>query len=115
MVTVEIRFVPAPTELSSVNVRMPGPSRFYPSPQKRSDIGNWQALHAARPSDADGNSVTGVAELVDCRNVLVESDGPRVSVIGLSDVIVVVDGGEVLVTGVAGTQKVGKLSGALNQ
>jgi mannose-1-phosphate guanylyltransferase/mannose-1-phosphate guanylyltransferase/mannose-6-phosphate isomerase len=47
--------------------------------------------------------------------VLVDSDGPRVSVIGLEDVIVVVDGNDVLVTTADGTQKVGKLGGAVNQ
>lgn len=80
-----------------------------------SDIGNWQALHDARASDPDGNSVRGAAELVDCRRVLVDTDGPRVSVIGLEDVIVVVDGNEVLVTSAAGVQKVGKLGGAASQ
>ena len=80
-----------------------------------SDIGNWQALHAARPRDAEGNSVTGDAELVGCRNVLVDTDGPHVSVIGLEDVIIVVDGNNVMVTTAAGVQKVGKLSGAVNQ
>ncbi|MCB2072217.1 MAG: mannose-1-phosphate guanylyltransferase [Novosphingobium sp.] len=88
---------------------------MVPADMDWSDIGNWQALHAARPRDAQGNSVAGQAELVDCRNVLVDSDGPRVSVIGLSDVIVVVDGDEVLVTSADGVQKVGKLSGAANQ
>jgi mannose-1-phosphate guanylyltransferase len=80
-----------------------------------SDIGNWDALRAARPGDADGNRVIGPAEVIGCRNVLVETDGPRVSVIGLEDVIVVVDNGEVLVTNGAGAQAVGKLSGAVNQ
>lgn len=80
-----------------------------------SDIGNWQALHAARVRDDDGNSVSGPVELIDCDNVLVDTDGPRVSVIGLSNVIVVVDGDEVLVTTSEGAQKVGKLSGAMNQ
>jgi mannose-1-phosphate guanylyltransferase len=80
-----------------------------------SDIGNWEALRQARSRDADGNTIYGQAELVDCRNVLVESDGPRVSVIGLEGVIVVVDGDEVLVTTAAGAQKVGKLSGATDQ
>ena len=80
-----------------------------------SDIGNWQALHAALDRDEVGNAVRGDAELVDCRNVMVSTDGPRVSVIGLSDVIVVVDGDEVLVTTAAGAQKVGKLAGAVNQ
>ncbi len=88
---------------------------MVPADMDWSDIGNWQALQAARPCDDQGNSVVGTAELVDCRNVLVESDGPRVSVIGLEDVIVIVDGGEVLVTSAAGAQKVGKLAGALNQ
>jgi hypothetical protein len=36
-------------------------------------------------------------------------------VIGASDLIVVVDGDEVLVTTARGAQKVGKLSGAANQ
>ena len=80
-----------------------------------SDIGNWEALHTARGGDVHGNTVIGPAELVDCRNVLVETDGPRVSVIGLDDVVVVVDGGEVLVTTRAGAQLVGKLGGAVNQ
>lgn len=88
---------------------------MVPADMAWSDIGNWQALHAARSKDAAGNAVSGPAELVDCRNVLVESDGPRVSVIGLENVIVVVDGDEVLVTSAEGAQRVGKLSGAANQ
>jgi len=88
---------------------------MVPADMGWSDIGNWDALHAARARDADGNSVAGRAELVGCRNVLVESDGPRVSAIGLEDVVIVVDGDEVLVTTRAGAQLVGKLSGAANQ
>jgi mannose-1-phosphate guanylyltransferase len=80
-----------------------------------SDIGNWDALHEARTHDSAGNTVRGTAELVDCRNVLVESDGPRVSAIGLEDVVIVVDGDEVLVTSRAGAQLVGKLGGASSQ
>ena len=80
-----------------------------------SDIGNWQALRDAREGDENGNRIRGNAELVDCRNVLVESDGPRISVIGLEDVAVIVDGDEVLVTTMEGAQKVGKLRGAANQ
>jgi len=88
---------------------------MVPADMAWSDIGNWDALHQARDRDEFGNSAHGPAELVDCRNVLVDSDGPRVSVIGLEGVIVVVNGGEVLVTSVDGAQKVGKLSGAANQ
>ena len=88
---------------------------MVPADMAWSDIGNWLALHEARPRDAQGNATAGPVELVDCRNVLVDSDGPRVSVIGLENVIVVVDGNDVLVTTAAGTQKVGKLAGAVNQ
>src|SRR6478752_1607630 len=80
-----------------------------------SDIGNWHALRDARQGDADGNRTRGNVELVDCRNVLAETDGPRISVIGLEDIAVVVNGDEVLVTTMAGAQKVGKLGGAVNQ
>ena len=88
---------------------------MVPAQMGWSDIGNWDALLTARARDAQGNSVHGTAELVDCHNVLVESDGPRVSAIGLEDVIIVVDGDEVLVTTRAGAQLVGKLDGAANQ
>jgi len=88
---------------------------MVPADMGWSDIGNWQALHVARDRDEDGNAVVGPAELVDCRNVLVDSDGPRVSVIGLSDVMIVVDKGEILVTSASGVQLVGKLDGAVNQ
>lgn len=90
---------------------------MVPADMDWSDIGNWQALHEALDRDADGNSVRSLseAELIDCKNVLVDSDGPHVSVIGLENVIIVVDGNDVLVTTTDGVQKVGKLSGAINQ
>jgi mannose-1-phosphate guanylyltransferase/mannose-6-phosphate isomerase len=80
-----------------------------------SDIGNWHALRDAREGDEAGNRTRGNVELVDCRNVLAETDGPRISVIGLEDIAIVVDGDEVLVTTMAGAQKVGRLGGAVNQ
>ena len=80
-----------------------------------SDIGNWHALRDALPGDESGNRVSGPADLVDCRDMLVQTDGPRVSVIGLEGVAVIVDGDEVLVTTMAGAQLVGKLPGAVNQ
>jgi mannose-1-phosphate guanylyltransferase/mannose-1-phosphate guanylyltransferase/mannose-6-phosphate isomerase len=88
---------------------------MVPAAMAWSDIGNWQALHDALDQDEAGNAVRGEAELVDCANVLVDSDGPHVSVIGARDLIVVVDKGNVLVCTRDGAQKVGKLSGAVNQ
>jgi mannose-1-phosphate guanylyltransferase/mannose-1-phosphate guanylyltransferase/mannose-6-phosphate isomerase len=88
---------------------------MVPAEMAWSDIGNWQALHGARKRDQSGNSIRGPVELVDCRNVLVESDGARVSVIGTQNLIIVVDGGDILVTSADSAHKVGKLSGAVNQ
>jgi mannose-1-phosphate guanylyltransferase len=85
---------------------------MVPADMGWSDIGNWHALHQASARDEKGNAVRGPAQLLDCRDVMVESDGPRVSAIGLEDVIIVVDGDEVLVTSRAGAQLVGKLDGA---
>lgn len=80
-----------------------------------SDIGNWAALHDARPVDENGNAASDRSELVDCSNVLAVSDGPRISAIGLKDVCIIVDGDEVLVTTRDGAQQVGKLKGASEQ
>lgn len=88
---------------------------MVPAVMAWSDIGNWQALHEAQEVDDAGNATFGRAELVDCSNVLVMSDGPRVSVVGASNLIVVVDGDEVLVCTPEGAQAVGKLTGAANQ
>lgn len=77
-----------------------------------SDIGSWASLHDALPRDVDGSHARGRIELADCRNVLAITDGPRISAVGLDDVVIVVDGDEVLVTSRSGAQLVGKLGGA---
>ena len=117
------RFHPAPAPFAQIVsesvdyavMEETGRAAMVPVSMGWSDIGSWQSLRDARPGDEDGNRVRGSAELVDCTRVLVDSDGPRVSVIGLEDVAVVVDGDEVLVTTMAGGQKVGTLDGAKNQ
>ena len=77
-----------------------------------SDIRNWKVLSEQQPRDNAGNASRGRADLVDCTNVCVASDGPRVSVIGPENVVVVADGDEVLVASLDGSQKVGNLLGA---
>ncbi|MBY6015180.1 mannose-1-phosphate guanylyltransferase [Qipengyuania gaetbuli] len=80
-----------------------------------SDIGDWSALMEAREAGEDGNVLSGQTEAMDCRGVMVDTDGPRVSIVGLNDVIVVVDGDEILVLSRDRAQSVGKLDGAANQ
>lgn len=92
-----------------------GRAAMVPVAMGWSDIGNWQALRDARSGDDKGNRTRGRVELVECKNVLAETDGPRISIIGLEGVAVVVDGDEVLVTSMEGAQLVGKLSGAAKQ
>ena len=89
---------------------------MVPASMGWSDIGDWAALQDAVNAETDGNNhAPENTELVDCSKVMVVSDGPRVSAIGLEDIIIVVDGDEVLVTHRSGAQKVGKLGGASNQ
>ncbi len=76
-----------------------------------SDVGNWDALLSMRDKDGSGNTVRGPAVLIDSNGVLVDTDGPKVHVIGLDDIVVVVDGEDILVASRSGSRMVGKLSG----
>lgn len=89
---------------------------MVPADMGWSDIGSWSAIYDARfERDDSGNAGVGSHEFMECRNVLVDTDGPRVSAIGLENIVVVVDGDEVLVTSRMGAQLVGKTQGAANQ
>ena len=57
---------------------------------KWDDVGSWKAIPKHFPQDADGNTCLGRTELLDTRNAIVVSDGPRLTaVLGLDDVVVV--------------------------
>jgi mannose-1-phosphate guanylyltransferase/mannose-1-phosphate guanylyltransferase/mannose-6-phosphate isomerase len=91
---------------------------MVPADMGWSDIGNWAALADALANDADfsGNVARGGhVDFVQCGGVLAVTDGPRISAVGLSDLCIIVSGGEVLVTTRDGAQMVGKLPGAVNQ
>jgi mannose-1-phosphate guanylyltransferase/mannose-6-phosphate isomerase len=62
-----------------------------------SDLGSWQAVHALNERDDAGNAVTGDAFLHDSRGNLVRAGGKRVSLIGMDNVAVIVDGDDILV------------------
>ncbi|NPA91907.1 MAG: NTP transferase domain-containing protein [Chloroflexi bacterium] len=53
------------------------------------DVGSWEAVYEELPKDGEGNAVEGQAVLIDVHNSLVLSDGRLVSVVGLSDIVVV--------------------------
>jgi mannose-1-phosphate guanylyltransferase len=75
-----------------------------------SDVGTWQALHRTLPKDSAGNAVRGPAELIGCRNLLVDSDGPTVHVLGLEDIVIVVDGDDILVASTTSAADVTQLA-----
>ena len=56
------------------------------------DVGNWAALHALLPRDESGNSVERPNRIVDCEDTLVRSDGPRITVVGVENLVIVADG-----------------------
>jgi mannose-1-phosphate guanylyltransferase/mannose-6-phosphate isomerase len=71
-----------------------------------SDLGSWQAVHALAPKDAASNAVTGDAFLHDSHGNLVRTGGKRVSLVGMDNVAVIVDGDDILVMPLARSQDV---------
>ena len=71
-----------------------------------SDLGSWNAVHNLTMRDEAGNAVNGDAFLHDSRGCLVRAGGRRVSLIGMEDVAVVVDGDDILVMPLARSQDV---------
>lgn len=62
-----------------------------------SDLGAWDAIWEASIRDHDGNAQAGDVDLHGTSGVLVRSSGPYVGVIGVSDIVVVVESDAVLV------------------
>lgn len=71
-----------------------------------SDLGSWQAVHALAKKDTADNAVTGDVFLHDSQGNLVRTDGKRVSLIGMQDIAVIVDGDDILVMPLARSQDV---------
>jgi mannose-1-phosphate guanylyltransferase len=74
-----------------------------------SDLGAWDAVWKERQHDADGNTVTGPATLVDTRGALVVTDHAHVVVQGLEDVAVIVSEDAVFVGKLSEAQKLGPI------
>lgn len=63
-----------------------------------SDLGSWDALHAISDCDEAGNACRGEVIAIDTADCLVRAGaGKRVALVGVSDLIVVVDGDDVLI------------------
>ncbi len=66
-----------------------------------SDLGSWDALHEISELDTAGNSHAvgpgGEVIAIDTANCLVRSDGARIALVGVEDLIVVASGNDILV------------------
>lgn len=62
-----------------------------------SDLGSWDALHAIAAKDGADNAADPSATLIGARGCLVRSDGIKVSLVGVEDLIVVASGDEILI------------------
>jgi mannose-1-phosphate guanylyltransferase/mannose-1-phosphate guanylyltransferase/mannose-6-phosphate isomerase len=78
-----------------------------------SDVGSWDALHALSALDGDGNAHAGEVLSIDSTNCLVRSDGPRIALVGVRDLIVVASGDDVLIVPRGRSQEVKKLIEAM--
>lgn len=81
-----------------------------PSDFRWDDLGSWTAVARLRTPDQDGNVVKGSVLTEDCRNVMVESKGRLVAVLGVSDLIVVETDDAVLVCATDRAQDIRKLA-----
>ena len=80
-----------------------------------SDLGSWDALHEISARDADGNAHEGEVIAIDTANCLVRTDGARIAIIGVSDLIVVASGTDVLILPRGRSQEVRALIEAMKK
>jgi len=78
-----------------------------------SDLGSWDALHAISERDDEGNAHRGDVLAIDVHDCLIRSDGIRIAAVGVSDLIVVASGNDVLILPRGRSQEVKKLIEAM--
>ena len=80
-----------------------------------SDAGTWTGLWELAPQDAEGNVRLGDAVTIDTHGSYIRSDGPLVTTIGVSDLVVVATDDAVLVAAKGADQRVSDLVSILKQ
>lgn len=79
-----------------------------------SDVGSWDALHTLGTNEA-GDAHHGDVIAIDTRNCLLKSDGIRIAAVGVSDLIVVASGNDVLILPRGQSQEVKRIVEALKE
>lgn len=81
-----------------------------------SDVGSWDALHAISACDAGNNACHGDVVAIDTANCLIRAGaGKRVALVGVSDLIVVADGDDILILPRGQSQDVKRVIEAMNK
>lgn len=83
-----------------------------------SDVGSWDALHAISERDAAGNAHGahgGEVIAIDTRDCLVRTDGARVALVGVENLIVVASGDDILIVPRGRSQEVKALIEAMKR
>lgn len=78
-----------------------------------SDVGSWDSLHEISEGDAQSNVTRGEVLLLGATGCLAHSDGPRVTLVDVEDLIVVASGGDILVLPRGKAQEVRRVIEAL--
>ncbi|MGR3502281.1 mannose-1-phosphate guanylyltransferase/mannose-6-phosphate isomerase [Pseudaestuariivita sp.] len=75
-----------------------------------SDVGSWTAMYGISDADAQGNVLQGDVIAVETQNTMVRSDNRLVTVVGLTDIIIVDTEDALMVTRVGHCQSVKKVA-----
>jgi mannose-1-phosphate guanylyltransferase/mannose-1-phosphate guanylyltransferase/mannose-6-phosphate isomerase len=78
-----------------------------------SDVGSWDSLHDISEKDAAGNVLRGDILALGTKGCLVHSDGPRVALVDVDDLIVVATQGDIMILRRGDSQKVRSITDAL--
>jgi mannose-1-phosphate guanylyltransferase len=79
------------------------------------DVGGWLALERINQVDGSGNYIKGNVVDLDTENSIVISDGSLTATVGISNIVVVVDGKNVLVCNKDNTQDIKKVVSILKE
>ena len=83
------------------------------------DVGSWDALHAISERDGAGNAHRsadgGEVIAIDTKDCLIRTDGARVAMVGVSDLIVVASGNDILILPRGRSQEVKALLEAMKK
>lgn len=75
-----------------------------------SDVGSWDSLYELAAKDIASNSIKGDVRLIDASGNLIHSDGLRISVSGVDDLIIVASGNDVMILPRGSSQDAKKFS-----